>query len=165
MVQGAAMLRILVPVLLLLETACVTVRAGDRSKPIDLVDLNGNQVRAADLQGRVTIVDFYATWCGPCQTLRPILEKIARDVPQIQLVIVDVGETKGWTMAAFDSKNVPTNMRIVPDTQSDVRDGWGVSRIPTTFVIDGEGVVRFVSQGIRPELEAQLREVIRRLLP
>src|SRR4051794_33979970 len=107
------MTRVLLVAALLAQAACTTLHVGDLARPIELTDLSGAKVTGADLRGHVTIIDFYATWCGPCQRLRPILENIARQTPQLELIVVDVGETRGWATAAFDRKKLPSNVRVV----------------------------------------------------
>jgi thioredoxin 1 len=70
---------------------------------------------------KITIVDFWATWCGPCRTLSPILDKIAEENPELQIVKVDV------------------------DSNSDLSMQYGIRSIPTVYIFkSGEIVNKFV---------------------
>jgi thioredoxin 1 len=59
------------------------------------------------VKGDKVLVDFYATWCGPCSMLAPIIEKVAKDHPELTVVKVDVDEAQGIA-ARFDVYSIPT---------------------------------------------------------
>lgn len=130
-----------------------------------LTNLEGEEVTLSDLQGRVVFLNFWATWCVPCRREMPAFEEFMESQAEFGdegaiILAVNDGETAEEITSFFEEINV-TGIPVLLDTTSELRDTYGIFAMPTTYVIDGQGVVRNVKFGeIFPEdFEAYLASV------
>lgn len=122
------------------------LRAGTRAPEIGLDDLDGNTVRMSALRGKVVIVDFWASWCGPCREEIPFLNELKAEFGD-DLVIIGVNLDRDEdNMEDFIEDN-PMNFRVVHDEGQRVAARYRPERMPSSYIIDRTGVVRFVHAG------------------
>jgi len=122
-----------------------------------LKDLNGNAVSLESLRGKVVVLDFWASWCGPCRETMPHIEKLHRDFKAKGLVLFGVNDEDAATARRFMEKNGYTFPTLI-DGESSLSDQYGVRSIPQTIVIDRDGKVfaHFLGTGE----EENLRQVV-----
>jgi thiol-disulfide isomerase/thioredoxin len=130
----------------------------------------------AELRGRVVLLDFWATWCAPCEFTMPRLKSLAEQFKDRGLVVVGLtefyGESNGKTLtrdaelseiAAFKKRlRLPYPFAVADSDANNLR--YGVRALPTTFLIDRRGVVRYVSVGADDPGDDTLAAVVKRLL-
>ena len=117
------------------------------------------------LAGRVTLVDFWASWCGPCKHSFPELDKLQKAYGERGLTIVAVSvDEKGEAMDKF-LKEHPVTFVTVRDVGQKLVAAAGVESMPTSFLVDRKGVIRFAHVGFRgAESVKQLQQEIEQLL-
>lgn len=115
--------------------------------PLELTDMHGNPHSLADYSGRVVLVNFWAGWCHPCIQEIPELIKLAEifaDRP-LTILAVNVGEEKR-KLPGF-VKKMDEHMVILMDTDSMAFERWKGIGLPSTFVLDPAGVIRYEAYG------------------
>ena len=117
-----------------------------------------------DLEGKVLLVDFWASWCGPCKTSFPALDKLhAEFEPRgLRMVGVSVDERRP-AFDAFLARMKPT-FSVVRDGAQKLVGQIKVPTMPTSYLIDRAGRVRFVHRGFHEDTDAALRKEISQLL-
>ncbi len=114
--------------------------------PLALVALDGSTVDLADLRGSPVIVNFWATWCGPCRVEMPLLTSFAGWRPDVRVLYVAVDGKPDALRAYAQEAGLPLASVLRLDTAS--RKDWPVSTLPTTVAITADGQVRAAHSGI-----------------
>jgi thiol-disulfide isomerase/thioredoxin len=115
------------------------------------------------LRGRVAVIDFWATWCGPCRMIAPKLSALQARYGAQGLTVVGI-TTDSAEKAALFAERVDMHYGVVVDSEGETSRAYGVSSLPTLFVVDRRGVVRSVEIGYDPSEDARLDQMIRTLL-
>jgi cytochrome c biogenesis protein CcmG, thiol:disulfide interchange protein DsbE len=138
--------------------------AGARLPEIGLTDLRGGRVDLAALKGKVVIVDFWASWCGPCKDEMPVLERLHKKYKSRGLVVVGVSVDQELANVKGFLKQVPVSFSIVHDAEHKVAGRFKPPRMPSSYVVDRNGIVRHVHAGFRDEDAAKLEAEVSALL-
>ncbi|HEY6179638.1 MAG TPA: TlpA disulfide reductase family protein, partial [Kofleriaceae bacterium] len=101
-------------------------------------------------RGKITVLDFWATWCKPCLAAMPRLDQLARTNPDVAVIAVNLDDAAA-ARALFDQRRYA--MTLVAD-DGDASQRYGVSSIPHTVVLDRRGMVREVVRGAGADLAA-----------
>jgi peroxiredoxin len=114
-------------------------------------------------QGKVVLVDFWATWCGPCKASFPKYEALAKKYSDGVAVIGIAEDDESDGIKAFAAETGAT-FPLAWDAEKSVAASYRPESMPTSFIVDKNGLVRFVHSGFRDgeekEIEAQLKSLI-----
>lgn len=128
-----------------------------------LHDVHGKTISSADFQGKVVVLDFWATWCGPCLMEIPGYIELQTKYGEngLAMVGVSVDQAEPEVVARF-AKQRGINYPIVMADQEIIEAFGGISAIPTTFIIDRHGNIRHHKVGAMPteQFEAMIRPVL-----
>src|ERR1700691_1714679 len=140
------------------------VAAGATAAAFQLPAAAGDPVSLAGLKGQVVLINFWASWCGPCRQEMPVLDQLYRKYKPAGFTLLGVNvEPKSADALAF-LKATPVSFPILFDTQSKVSTLYEVAGMPSTVIVDRKGTVRYVHQGYKPGDESQYQDQIRSLL-
>ena len=145
---------------------------GKAAPAVTLSLLDGNkQLRLADERGKVVLLDFWATWCGPCRTSMPAVQKIWREYEQrgVNLIAVNTdlpGVNRDPSVREFLLQNGLTLTVAIDDDRQQAQSAFGVASLPTLVVLDKEGKVAFshvgtLSAGVERELRTAIDQALR----
>ena len=137
---------------------------GQIAPAFTLVTLDGKTVGPAELKGKVVLLNFFATWCGPCMAEMPHLEKeIWPKFKDANFILISVGrEHNASELKAFRDKKHFT-FPIAPDPKREVYGMFAKQYIPRNYVIDTTGKVAYQSTGFSNDISG-LKEAIERAL-
>lgn len=125
--------------------------------------LSGAPSSMTELRGKVVLVDFWASWCGPCRMLAPRLSALEEKLGAQGLSVVGI-TTDPAEKAAIFAAQFKMRYGIVVDENAETSRAYGIRSLPTMLLIDKRGVVREVLVGFDPRGEAELEARIRALL-
>jgi thiol-disulfide isomerase/thioredoxin len=134
--------------------------------------MDGKPVRLADLKGKVVMIDFWATWCGPCKKSFPAMQEMYEEYKNnkdVQFLIVNVwerSEDRKKAVQGFMKKHPTYSFDVFFDLKDEVVGKFGVTGIPTKFYLDRNGKVQYKEVGYKPpsEFKREMRETIETLL-
>jgi thiol-disulfide isomerase/thioredoxin len=111
--------------------------------PLARIDLEGRFVDLNDLQGRVLVVNFWATWCEPCRDEMPSLQRLRErlDGKPFDVLTVNYGESREKISQFLGKEKIALPVLLDPEKES--AKEWGVGGLPMTFLIDAKGRVRY----------------------
>ncbi|MGE3772077.1 MAG: TlpA family protein disulfide reductase [Gammaproteobacteria bacterium] len=141
------------PLLLVLSTLAGPLSAAQRIAPGDPVPACAalDEARRAAYAGRVTVIDFWASWCPPCRKLMPLLDELraARAADGLAVVAINVDEKR--KDAEHFLARVAVRYPVVFDPAGHCPAVFGVPGMPTTYLVDRRGIVRHVHSGFRED--------------
>ena len=131
---------------------------------LPVVGNNQKHLALADLHGKVVLLDFWASWCGPCRQSFPLYEKLRGELPQQQFAVLAINlDEMADAPSAFLAEH-PVGYASLADPAGEVARQFGLIGMPSSFIIDRDGVVRARYTGFKPEDIAVIRKEVNELL-
>jgi len=128
-----------------------------------LQDATGHTVKLSDYRGKVVLLDFWATWCGPCKIEIPWFQEFERQNKDKGFAVIGVAmDDEGWDVVKPFAQQRGINYRLVMGDDSVAQRFGGVDALPTTFLIDREGRIAAVHVGLagRRDFEDGIQELL-----
>lgn len=145
---------------------CVAMAAevGGKAPAFTAADEAGKPVALADFAGKPVLVNVWASWCAPCLQELPEMDKLAARLADTGAVVLAINiDDKAENGKRFQTKLGLTHLRVAFDPGKTVPKAFGVDAMPTSFVIDGGGVIRHVNRGYQTGDVEKMEAVIRGL--
>jgi len=155
--------------ILLLASGCggmaaVGSQKGNTAADFSLPTLAGGAGNLLDYRGKVVVLNFWASWCGPCRAEMPDMQIVYSELRDRGLVVVGVNQGEARDTVASFAREFGLSFPIFLDESQSIAGKYGVRAYPTTFIIGRDGVIRNVIVGgpltrtaIRREVEGLLK--------
>jgi peroxiredoxin len=128
-----------------------------------LPTLAGDELALADLHGQPVVLNFWASWCGPCRAEMPELQRLHDRLGEAGVVVLGVNQGESPETAAAFLQALGLSFPVALDQRTGVSQQYLVNSLPTTFFIDRDGVIR--STFIGPMSDAVLAQNLRSIYP
>jgi thiol-disulfide isomerase/thioredoxin len=151
---------------LVLAAAAGAVKSGDRAPAVKGARLDGKgQLSLEAERGKVVYLDFWASWCKPCALSLPALDGFRKEFPAKDFAVFAINVDRDPAAARAFLSRRPVGYPSLFDPDGKLPGLFGVETMPTSFLIDRNGVIRRVHRGFRkedvPELRAAIQELLR----
>ena len=152
----------------ILVTGCSTsVEApeiGKAAPSFQLTDINGQSVSLSDFQGKPVLLNFWATWCGPCRMEMPYIQEVYDEWSEQGLVLLAVNIREGLTTVEEFMRDYNLSFPVLLDMEGNVAEKYSVGGIPTTYFIDSDGIIRDMQIGAFRSV-AEIEDILSRVFP
>lgn len=139
---------------------------GEAPPTIGLKDRGGNVIDLAALQGKVVVVTFWASWCGPCRRELPMLGKVQEVVGREHLEVIAVNfKEPRRDFNAVIRANKDLDLTYVHDERGIVSDRYGVTALPNMFIIGQDGLIAQTHRGYSEDVLQSFMQELLELLP
>ena len=138
--------------------------AGQPAPDFALKSSTGDNMRLSEFRGDVVMINFWATWCGPCRQEMPLLDELYQRYNRVgfNLLGVNIDDDSNRAMAMISELGV--EFPVLFDAQKEVSKMYDVDAMPVTVLVDREGNIRYVHQGYKPGYEEKYLNEVRSLL-
>lgn len=125
---------------------------------------SGKNIKLSELRGEVVMLNFWASWCGPCRKEMPLLEKIHKKYKRLGFTLLGINVEENTRDAKNYLKDVKVTFPILFDRTQKTSKLYDVRAMPTTVLIDRNGNKRFLHKGYKPGYENDYKKQIKKLL-
>jgi peroxiredoxin len=154
-------LALLIPVLV---TADATRLVRQPAPDFVLRSIAGTNVRLSEHLGEVILINFWATWCGPCRQEMPLLDELYGKYQRAGLTLLSINLDDDRERAVEMAQTLSVSYPVLFDERKEVSRSYQVGTMPSTILIDREGVIRYVSEGFKPGYDKRYTDQLRELL-
>lgn len=149
-------------VLMALPAGAVTVQ--DAAPDFTLKSLEGSNLRLEEYRGQVVLINFWASWCGPCRQEMPLLDRLHQRYTDTGFAVLGVNVEGEEAPARELIDRIPVTFPVLIDKGQLVSELYKLEAMPSTVVVDRDGVVRYIHRGYKPGDEAKYVEVVKALI-
>ena len=153
--------------LVLLLTATPMTFAAVSSGPagnFTLKNAAGQNIKLSEFRGQVVLINFWASWCGPCRQEMPHLDAIHKKYEPLGFTVFGVNVEQDREMADKILRDIPVTFPILFDDENTVSKLYDVDAMPVTVLVDRNGEVRFMHKGYKPGYEEEYEKQVRALV-
>ncbi len=151
----------------LLLTVALATQAADISGAAPDFTLKSNlqkNLRLNELKGQVVMINFWASWCGPCRQEMPLMQEIYDKYKKLGFTIWAVNVDEDTALADEFLQDVKVSFPILYDTENKVSELYDVEAMPTSIMVDRNGDMRFLHKGYQPGFEDKYAKEVKQLI-
>ena len=129
-----------------------------------LKSLSGKNLKLSEMTGNVVLINFWASWCGPCRQEMPLLNDLHNKYEALGFTVLGVNVEEQSENARGFINDFPVDFPILLDNRNQVSQMYNVIAMPTTVVVDRDGNMRYLHKGYKPGDEKQYRKMVKELI-
>lgn len=129
-----------------------------------LKSLSGKNMKLSEMAGNVVLINFWASWCGPCREEMPLLNALHKKYEPLGFTVLGVNVEEQADNARGFLKDFPVDFPVLLDSRNQVSKMYKVIAMPTTVVVDRDGNMRFLHKGYKPGDEKKYRKMVKKLV-
>ena len=137
---------------------------GQPAPDFALQSSTGENLRLSEFRGDVVMINFWATWCGPCRQEMPLLDELYSRYQRVGFSLLGVNIDDDSRRAMQMIEELGVNFPVLFDARKEVSKLYEVEAMPVTVIVDREGKVRYIHHGYKPGYEDKYLDQIRSLL-
>jgi peroxiredoxin len=138
--------------------------AGGPAPSFTLTTLSGQAGGLSEYKGQVVMVNFWATWCGPCQQEMPLLDQMYKKYKPAGFTLIGVNVDKESPAVKELLARKPVSFPVLLDPANQVSKAYHVDEMPSSVIIDRKGQIRYIHRGYKPGDENDYQDRIRQLI-
>ncbi len=151
-------------VIFTVSTLAASSLEGQVAPDFVLKSATGENLRLSEYRGDVVLINFWATWCGPCRQEMPLLDDLYGRYQRVGFNLLGVNIDEDSRRAMQMVQELGVNFPVLFDENKEVSKLYEVEAMPVTILVDREGIVRHVHHGYKPGYEEKYLTEIRSLL-
>lgn len=140
------------------------IELSGKATDFSLPSNTGAPMKLSDFRGDVVMVNFWASWCGPCRQEMPLLDDLQKRFKKVGFTVLGVNIDEDVSDAKDLLKDIPVSFPVVFDSKNKVSEIYQLDSMPTTVMVDRKGNKRFLHRGYKPGYEVDYERQIRALL-
>lgn len=125
---------------------------------------SGKNLKLSEQRGDVVMINFWASWCGPCRQEMPLLDAMYKKYKKLGFTIWGVNIEPDSSSAKKLLKDIHVSFPILFDTENKVSKSYNVTAMPSTVLVDRNGNLRYLHKGYKPGYENEYRKQVKKLL-
>ena len=144
-----------------------TLQAEEMNKPapnFTLKSNSGKNLKLSESRGEVILLNFWASWCGPCRQEMPLLDSLHNKYKGLGFKVMGVNVEENSKEAIKILNEIKVSFPVVFDTSNKVSELYNVSAMPSTVLIDRDGKMRYLHKGYKPGDEATYKQWVKKLI-
>ena len=145
-------------------TAAHAAEMNEAAPDFTLKSLGGENLKLSEMAGNVVLINFWASWCGPCREEMPLLNALHNKYEPLGFTVWGVNVEENSANAQGFLNDFPVDFPILLDDTNKVSRQFKVIAMPTTVVVDRDGNMRYLHQGYKSGDEARYRKMVKKLV-
>ena len=129
-----------------------------------LKSLSGKNLKLSEMTGNVVLINFWASWCGPCREEMPLLNALHKKYEPLGFTVLGVNVEEQTDLARGFLNDFPVDFPVLLDKKNEVSKLYNVIAMPTTVVVDRDGNMRFIHKGYKRGDEEKYRKMVKKLV-
>ena len=147
-----------------IATSASALELGQVAPDFTLKSMAGTNLNLAEQRGKIIVINFWASWCGPCRKEMPVLQKFYEKYQDLGVSVWGVNVEQENQAGRDFLADLKLTFPILFDETNTISANYQVEAMPTTIIIDRDGVVRYAFQGYKPGYEKKYAKAIKKLI-
>jgi peroxiredoxin len=162
--KAAVSLKTTMMALLLVAGAALAKDVSGPAPDFTLESRSGENIKLSELRGDVVMINFWASWCGPCRKEMPLLDDLQVQYKDYGFTLLGVNVDEDRDAALKLLEHVPVDFTILFDPESRISELYNVDAMPSTFLVDRDGKLRYLHRGYKPGYEDAYEKQVKELV-